>query len=96
MACPEQHRFIRGMVSWIGLRQVPFAYDRAARQSGSSNYSLAKTMGLAFDALTSFSIMPLRLASVLGLLLGCLSLLMFGYTSAAGRSGTSSKIGPAC
>ncbi len=77
---PEQHRFIRGMVSWIGLRQVPCAYDRAARQSGASNYSLAKMIGLAFDALTSFSIMPLRLASFLGLLLGCLSLLMLGYT----------------
>ncbi len=77
---PEQHRFIRGMVSWIGLRQVPLAYDRAARHSGTSNYPLAKMMGLAFDALTSFSIMPLRLASFLGLALGCLSLLMVGYT----------------
>ncbi len=77
---PEQHRFIRGMVSWIGLRQVPFAYDRAARQSGTSNYPLARMIGLAFDALTSFSIMPLRLASYLGLILGCISLLMLGYT----------------
>jgi polyisoprenyl-phosphate glycosyltransferase len=77
---PEQHRFIRGMVSWIGLRQVPLAYDRAARHSGTSNYPLAKMMGLAFDAVTSFSIMPLRLASFLGLALGCLSLLMVGYT----------------
>lgn len=77
---PEQHRFIRGMVSWIGLRQVPLPYDRAARQTGASNYPLAKMMGLAFDALTSFSIMPLRLASFLGLALGCLSLLMVGYT----------------
>jgi dolichol-phosphate mannosyltransferase len=77
---PEQHRFIRGMVSWIGLRQVPLAYDRAPRQSGASNYSLAKMMGLAFDALTSFSIMPLRLASYLGLVLGLLSLLTLGYT----------------
>jgi polyisoprenyl-phosphate glycosyltransferase len=77
---PEQHRFIRGMVSWIGLRQVPLAYDRAPRQSGRSNYPLAKMMGLAFDALTSFSIMPLRLASYLGLILGFLSLLMLSYT----------------
>ena len=77
---PEQHRFIRGMVSWIGLRQVPLAYDRAPRHSGTSNYSVAKMVGLAFDALTSFSIMPLRLASYLGLALGCLSLLMLGYT----------------
>jgi dolichol-phosphate mannosyltransferase len=77
---PEQHRFIRGMVSWIGLRQVPLAYDRAPRQSGTSNYPLAKMIGLAFDALTSFSIMPLRLASYLGLALGGLSLLMLCYT----------------
>ncbi len=84
---PEQHRFIRGMVSWIGLRQVPFAYDRAARHSGESNYPLAKMMGLAFDALTSFSIMPLRLASFLGLALGCLSLLMLGYTLGSWASG---------
>jgi polyisoprenyl-phosphate glycosyltransferase len=77
---PEQHRFIRGMVSWIGLRQVPLAYDRAPRHSGNSNYSLTRMMGLAFDALTSFSIMPLRLASYLGLALGFLSLLTLGYT----------------
>lgn len=77
---PEQHRFIRGMVSWIGLRQVPLAYDRAPRHSGASNYPLARMVALAFDALTSFSIMPLRLASYLGLVLGVLSLLMVGYT----------------
>jgi polyisoprenyl-phosphate glycosyltransferase len=77
---PEQHRFIRGMVSWIGFRQVPLAYDRAPRQTGTSNYSLAKMIALAFDALTSFSIMPLRLASYLGLVLGVVSLLMLCYT----------------
>jgi hypothetical protein len=77
---PEQHRFIRGMVSWIGLRQIPIPYDRAARTTGASNYPLARMIGLAFDALTSFSILPLRLASYLGLGLGLLSLLMVGYT----------------
>jgi polyisoprenyl-phosphate glycosyltransferase len=77
---PEQHRFIRGMVSWIGLRQVPLAYDRAPRHAGTSNYSLAKMIGLAFDALTSFSIMPLRLASYLGMVLGILSLFLLAYT----------------
>ncbi len=79
-AMPEQQRFIRGMVSWIGLRQVALAYDRAPRTTGSSNYSLGRMFGLAFDALTSFSIMPLRLASYLGIILGFLSLLMLGYT----------------
>ena len=77
---PEQQRFIRGMVSWIGLRQVALAYDRAPRTTGNSNYSLGRMFGLAFDALTSFSIMPLRLASYLGIILGFLSLLMLGYT----------------
>jgi glycosyltransferase involved in cell wall biosynthesis len=77
---PEQQRFIRGMVSWIGLRQVALAYDRAARTTGTSNYSLSRMFGLAFDALTSFSIMPLRIASYLGIILGFLSLLMLGYT----------------
>ncbi len=77
---PEQHRFIRGMVSWIGLRQVPIVYDRAPRHAGESNYPLARMIGLAFDALTSFSIMPLRLASYLGLVLGVLSILALGYT----------------
>jgi dolichol-phosphate mannosyltransferase len=76
---PEQHRFIRGMVSWIGLRQLPIRYDRTARTTGTSNYPLARMVGLAFDALTSFSIMPLRLASYLGLALGFLSLLMVSY-----------------
>jgi polyisoprenyl-phosphate glycosyltransferase len=77
---PEQHRFIRGMVSWIGLRQVPLAYDRAPRHSGASNYPLTKMVALAFDALTSFSIMPLRLASYLGVGLGILSFLALSYT----------------
>jgi glycosyltransferase involved in cell wall biosynthesis len=77
---PEQQRFIRGMVSWIGLRQVALAYDRAPRTTGSSNYSIGRMFGLAFDALTSFSIMPLRLASYLGIIVGFLSLLMLGYT----------------
>jgi len=79
-AMPEQHRFIRGMVSWIGLRQVALAYDRAPRHAGASNYSLARMIGLAFDALTSFSIAPLRLASFLGVVVGTLGLLMLGYT----------------
>jgi polyisoprenyl-phosphate glycosyltransferase len=79
-AMPEQHRFIRGMVSWIGLRQVALPYDRAPRHAGASSYSLARMIGLAFDALTSFSIAPLQLASLLGIIVGTLGLLMLGYT----------------
>jgi polyisoprenyl-phosphate glycosyltransferase len=77
---PEQHRYIRGMVSWIGLRQVALPYDRAARFSGTSNYGLLSMIRLALDGLTSFSTIPLRIASYLGLLLGVLSILALSYT----------------
>jgi dolichol-phosphate mannosyltransferase len=84
---PEQHRFIRGMVSWIGLRQMPLTYDRAPRHSGESNYPLARMIRLAFDGLTSFSIIPLQLASYVGLALGGVSLLMVGYTLGSWATG---------
>src|SRR5487761_2620795 len=63
---PEHHRFIRGMVSWIGLRQVPILYDRDARYAGETKYPLRKMIRFALDAITGFSVAPLRLASVLG------------------------------
>ena len=77
---PEQSRFIRGMVSWIGLKQVPLLYDRQARFAGSTNYPFSKMLRLAFDAITGFSIMPLRLASYLGIAMGCASMAMIGYS----------------
>ena len=64
---PESHRFVRGMVSWIGYRQVPIPYERQARTTGTSSYPLRKMLRLATDAITSFSTRPLRLASILGL-----------------------------
>jgi dolichol-phosphate mannosyltransferase len=84
---PEQHRFIRGMVSWIGLRQVALEYDRDPRFAGTSNYPIARMMSLALDALTAFSIMPLRIASVLGLTVGVMSLLMLSYTLGSWATG---------
>jgi len=55
------------MVSWIGFRQVPFAYERDARRAGQSSYPLRRMIRLALDAITSFSTRPLRIASLLGL-----------------------------
>src|SRR3546814_14127982 len=49
LSLPEQARFIRGMVAWIGFRQVPFAYDRAERHAGETNYPLGKMVRLALD-----------------------------------------------
>jgi polyisoprenyl-phosphate glycosyltransferase len=65
---PEQHRFIRGMVSWIGGKQAAFPYARDARFAGTTKYPLRKMVSLAIDALTSFSTKPLRAAVWLGLL----------------------------
>ena len=67
LALPEQARFIRGMVAWIGFRQVPLLYDRQERFSGRTNYSLTHMLRLAFDAVTGFSTAPLRMASHIGL-----------------------------
>lgn len=76
----EQFRFIRGMVSWMGLKQVPLLYDRNPRFAGTTGYSLRKMVGFAFDAITGFSIMPLRLTSYLGVAMGFASIAMIGYT----------------
>jgi polyisoprenyl-phosphate glycosyltransferase len=79
LALPEQARFIRGMVAWIGFKQVPFAYDRAERHAGETHYPLAKMLRLAFDAITGFSTAPLRFASHAGLVLTGASVLLMAY-----------------
>ena len=67
MAMPEQARFIRGMVAWIGFKQVPILYDRDERFAGETKYPLRKMIRFAFDAITGFSSAPLKLASHAGL-----------------------------
>lgn len=79
LAMPEQSRFVRGMVAWIGFRQVPFLYDRAERAAGTSKYPLSKMLRFALDALTGFSSAPLKLASHAGLLLSLSSILIILY-----------------
>jgi polyisoprenyl-phosphate glycosyltransferase len=89
LAMPEQARFIRGMVAWIGFRQVPFAYDRDERFAGETKYPLKKMIRFALDALTGFSSAPLKLASHAGMALsvGSVILILYiAYAWAAGRS----------
>lgn len=89
LAMPEQARFIRGMVAWIGFKQLPFAYDRQERFAGETKYPLKKMVRFALDALTGFSSAPLKLAGRAGLLLSVGSLLLIlyiAYAWAAGRS----------
>ncbi|QSB45517.1 glycosyltransferase family 2 protein [Tsuneonella flava] len=74
LAMPERYRFVRGMVSWIGFQQVAVAYERDARFAGETHYPLRKMLALAADAVTSFSTVPLRFASHLGMLFGLVGL----------------------
>jgi len=64
---PETHRFIRGMVSWLGFQQTALEYERQPRFAGSTGYPLRRMVRLALDAITGFSTRPLRIASILGL-----------------------------
>ncbi|WP_460042547.1 glycosyltransferase family 2 protein [Pseudomonas sp. S2_H01] len=76
---PEHHRFIRGMVSWIGLRQEALPYERAARFAGETKYPLSKMIRFAIDAITGFSVRPLKLASYMGICFGAATLLLMVY-----------------
>src|SRR6516225_5643535 len=66
---PERNRFFKGLASWIGFRQFRVDYEPALRSHGHSSWSLYSLIGLSIEGLTSFSVAPLRLASLLGLLL---------------------------
>jgi len=65
-ALPERNRFVRGLRSWVGYRQIGLEYERAGRYAGESKYPFAKLLKLAFDGIFSFSYVPLQLISVLG------------------------------
>ena len=88
LSLPEQARFIRGMVAWIGFRQVPFAYDRAERLAGETHYPFTKMLRLAFDAVTGFSTAPLRFASHAGLALTAASILLMVYIAVGWLTGS--------
>jgi dolichol-phosphate mannosyltransferase len=80
---PEQHRFVRGLVSWLGFRQVAFPYHRQARFTGETKYPFSKMLRFAVDAITGFSTLPLRLATLLGALFGAAAVLVLAYSLAA-------------
>jgi glycosyltransferase involved in cell wall biosynthesis len=73
-ALREQHRFVRGMVAWVGFRQTAVYYDRDARFAGETKYPLKKMLRFAADGITSFSVFPLRIATWLGVLAGAVAL----------------------
>ncbi|MEQ1691089.1 MAG: glycosyltransferase family 2 protein [Gemmatimonas sp.] len=74
----EKDRFVRGLVSWIGFRQIPVHYRRDARFAGTTKYPFRKMLRFAIDAITSFSTAPLRIATWFGFMA---SMLAFAYVA---------------
>jgi len=70
---PEKSRYIRGLVSWVGFRQIAVEYVREERFAGVTKYPLRKMIAFAVDAVTSFSHKPLKLATMLGFFISLLS-----------------------
>jgi dolichol-phosphate mannosyltransferase len=68
VAMPERHRFLRGLVRWTGFRSVTVPFQAEARYAGEPAYGLRRSVRLALDAVFSFSILPMRVASMVGLL----------------------------
>jgi polyisoprenyl-phosphate glycosyltransferase len=78
-AMPEQDRFLRGMVAWLGGRQTEVVYDRDPRVAGETNYTVSKMVRLAVNGLTGFSTAPLKIAMMLGFAGMGLALLIMLY-----------------
>jgi dolichol-phosphate mannosyltransferase len=71
----EQHRFMRGLSAWVGFRQEAVSYQRHSRYAGTTKYPLSKMIRFSLDAITSFSHVPLQLATTFGFILAGISLL---------------------
>ncbi len=80
LAMPERHRFIRGMVAWIGGKQVAIVYDRKPRAAGESKYPVAKMVRFAADAITAFSVVPLLVSTTIGWVMAAIGFAFFIYS----------------
>jgi dolichol-phosphate mannosyltransferase len=80
LAMPERHRFVRGMVAWIGGRQVAIPYDRKPRAAGESKYPMTRMAGFAADAITAFSVVPLMASMTIGWIMAAVGLAFFVYS----------------
>jgi glycosyltransferase involved in cell wall biosynthesis len=77
---PEKQKFIRGQISWVGFKQTYLEYDRAERNGGQTGYTYVKMIRLALDAITSFSNLPLKIATLSGFLVSGVAFLLMLYT----------------
>lgn len=76
---PEQNKYIRGQIAWIGFRQTYVEYDRDSRHTGETGYTLKKMIQFALDGITGFSNLPLRLATIAGFTVSGIAFLMMIY-----------------
>src|SRR5206468_3504198 len=81
VSMPERDIFLRGLRSWIGFRQIGIPYPRPERGAGETKYTLTKLLRLAASAFFGFSLLPLRLATSLGLVTVCLALCYAAYAA---------------
>lgn len=75
--CPERNRFVRGLVCWVGFRQTGIKFHRDPRYGGTTKYNYFKLTRLAVDSIVAFSVVPLRLATLVGAVIGAGSFFMF-------------------
>ncbi|MBP7960520.1 MAG: glycosyltransferase family 2 protein [Caldilineaceae bacterium] len=91
----EKHRFMRGLSSWVGFKQIGVDYRRLERFAGETKYPLRKMLRLTGDAITSFSYLPLRLSTGFGFFLAILSLIGIAITIGLRLSGNNAFFGQA-
>ncbi len=80
LSMPERNKFLRGQMAWAGYKQTSISYKRDERYSGKSNYTYSKMFTFAFDGITAFSNLPLRLATYLGFVVSFISFFFILYT----------------
>jgi dolichol-phosphate mannosyltransferase len=80
VSMPEHNKFLRGQIAWAGFNQTSIAYRRDERYAGKTNYSYSKMFSFAFDGITAFSNLPLRLATYMGFVVSLVSFLVILYT----------------
>ena len=80
VSMPERNKFLRGQIAWAGFNQTFVSYNREERYAGKTNYSYSKMFSFAFDGITAFSNLPLRLATYLGFAVSLISFFFILYT----------------
>ena len=77
---PEHNKFLRGLFSWVGFKQIPFEYERKERIAGKTKYPLGKMLKLAQDGIFSFSTKPLRIVGTMGIISILISIIILVYS----------------